>query len=253
MSGHSKWSTIKHGKAVTDARRGQLFTKLAKEIIVAAKVGGSDSEMNFRLRIAVQRAKDNNMPAANIDRAINKGTGGSGESDQMLECIYEGYGPKGVGVLLHALTDNKNRTVSDIRSTFTKMGGNLAQAGAVAWQFEQKGVISIINQKDLLEEISLIAIDAGANDVENVDDTLNIYSEVSHIESITNKLKQSNVKINSTEIDMIANNTVYLDDQSALQTLKLLDKLEDLEDVQKVFSNADFSDGIFEKYDQESN
>ena len=253
MSGHSKWSTIKHGKAVTDARRGQLFTKLAKEIIVASKVGGGDPEMNFRLRIAVQRAKDNNMPAANIDRAIKKGTGNSSESNQMAECTYEGYGPGGVGILLNALTDNKNRTVSDVRSTFTKMGGNLAQAGAVSWQFEQKGVISVTGEKNLLEEITLISIDAGANDVENIGETLNIYSDLSEIESIINNLKQSDVKINSTEIDMIATNTVYLDEKSALQTLKLLDRLEELEDVQKVFSNADFSDDIFDKYGQGSN
>ena len=254
MSGHSKWSTIKHGKAVTDARRGQLFTKLAKEIIIASKVGGGDPEMNFRLRIAVQRAKDNNMPAANIDRAIKKGTGNSDESDQMIECTYEGYGPGGVGILLNALTNNKNRTVSDVRSTFTKMGGNLAQSGAVSWQFEQKGVISVTEEKDSLEEITLISIDAGADDVENIDEsTLNIYSELSEIEPIINRLKEIDVKINSTEIDMIATNTIYLDDKSALQTLRLLDRLEELEDVQKVFSNADFSEEIFDKYGQGSN
>ncbi|MBN19275.1 MAG: YebC/PmpR family DNA-binding transcriptional regulator [Chloroflexi bacterium] len=250
MSGHSKWSTIKHGKAVTDAKRGQLFTKLAKEIIVAAKVGGGDPEMNFRLRIAVQRAKDSNMPAANIDRAIKKGTGSSNDSDQMIECTYEGYGPGGVGILLNALTDNKNRTVSDVRSTFTKMGGNLAQSGAVSWQFEQKGVVSIGGEKDILEEITLIAIDAGANDVENIGDTLNIYSDLSDTENIISSLKENNININSTVIDMIATNTVYLDEKAALQTLKLLDRLEELEDVQKVFSNADFSDDIFNKYGQ---
>ena len=151
MSGHSKWSTIKHGKAVTDARRGQLFTKLAKEIIIASKVGGGDPEMNFRLRIAVQRAKDNNMPAANIDRAINKGTGGAGESDQMLECTYEGYGPGGVGILLHALTDNKNRTFPEIKSIMAKNGGSLGELGCVNWMFEKKGLITISN-KEIDEE-----------------------------------------------------------------------------------------------------
>ena len=162
MSGHSKWSTIKHGKAVTDARRGKLFTKLTKEVIIAAKQGGSDLEMNFKLRMAVQRARDSNMPADTIDRAIKRATGEGEEGDQMVESTYEGYAPGGVAILMEVLTDNRTRTVSDIRSTLTKAGGTMANAGAVAWQFDQKGVVIADLGETDADDLALIAIDAGA-------------------------------------------------------------------------------------------
>ena len=177
MSGHSKWSTIKHKKAATDAKRGKLFTKLSKEIIVAAKQGGSDSEMNFRLRMAIQIAKDSNMPADNIERAVKKGSGEGSEADSMSEITYEGYGPGGVGIMLQTLTDNRNRTVSDIRSTLTRAGGNMAESGAVSWQFEQKGVIIIDVNESKSEEIALMAIEQGAIDFETYDGTLHIYTQ----------------------------------------------------------------------------
>jgi len=240
MSGHSKWSTIKHKKAITDARRGKLFTKLSKEIIVAAKEGGGDVEMNFRLRMAIQIAKDNNMPAENIERAVKKGTGESGENDVMVEITYEGYGPGGIGIMLQTLTDNKNRTVSDIRSTLTKAGGNMAESGAVAWQFDQKGVIVVDDKEESGEEIALVAIDAGADDFETYDGTLHVYTEPSHLEAIRTALSQNDANILSADISMIPTNPVMLESNKALQTLRLLDSLEDLDDVQKVYSNADF-------------
>ena len=211
MSGHSKWSTIKHKKAATDAKRGKLFTKLSKEIIVAAKQGGGDPEMNFRLRMAIQ-----------------------------LEITYEGYGPGGVGIMLETLTDNKNRTVSDIRSTLTRAGGNMAESGAVAWQFEQKGVIVVEVPEEEAEDMALIAIDAGADDFETYDGTLHIYSEPGSLEGIRTTLNQSEAAISSTELSLIPSSTIMLESTKAIQTLRLLDTLEELEDVQKVYSNADF-------------
>ena len=251
MSGHSKWSTIKHGKAVTDARRSQLFTKLAKEIIVAARHGGGSPDGNLRLRMAIQRAKDQNMPSDNIDRAIKRGTGEGSDQDQMAEVTYEGYGPGGTAIMLQTLTDNRNRTVSDIRSTLTKVGGNMAEAGAVAWQFEQKGVIVVEADEAQTEDLTLIAIDAGADDFEAFDSTLNIYSEPSALEEVRKVLAENNAVISSSEVSMLPTNTITLEPKEALQTLRLLDRLEELDDVQRVFSNADFPDEVLEEYGSE--
>ena len=251
MSGHSKWSTIKHAKAITDARRGKLFTKLTREIIVAARQGGGDPTMNIRLRMAIQKAKDANMPNDNIDRAVKRGTGEGSEQDQMVEFTYEGYGPGGVAIMLQTLTDNRNRTVSDIRSTLTKAGGNLAQSGAVAWQFEPKGIVVVSAEEEEAEEFALMAIDAGADDFETFDSTLQIYSPVESLEEIRQTLTETEASIVSSELSMIPNNTIVLDARAATQTLRLLDQLEELDDVQKVYSNADFPDEVLEQYRDE--
>ena len=248
MSGHSKWSTIKHGKAIVDARRAIVFTKLSKEIIIAARQGGGDPDMNFRLRIAVQKAKDSNMPAANIERAIKRGDGTDGSAVQMEELTYEGYGPGGTAILLQALTDNKNRTVSEVRSTFTKIGGSMAEAGAVAWQFEQKGVVVVNANEDQADELTMVAIDAGADDIETVDTTLHAYSAPSDMEEIRRTLAESGAEIESSELAMVPKNTIELDEKTAMQTLRLLDQLEELDDIQKVFSNADFPDETLAEY-----
>ncbi len=247
MSGHSKWSSIKHAKAITDARRGKLFTKLTKEVIVAAREG-PDPAANFRLRIAVQRAKDANMPVDTIERAIKKGSGTGSDQDQMVEAVYEGYGPGGSAILLHALTDNRNRTASDVRSTFTKSGANLAEAGSVAWQFESKGVVVVEADSDSAEELTLAAIDAGAEDFESEDSTLEIRSSPGALEDVRRALAEHDATIKSSELSMLPTNTVALDEGSATQMLRLLDKLEELDDVQRVFSNADFPDSALEKY-----
>ena len=252
MSGHSKWSTIKHQKASTDARRGQLFTKLTKEIIVAAKQGGGDTDSNFRLRIAVQKAKDGNMPNDTIDRAIKRGTGDGSGQDQMLEVVYEGYGPGGTAILLYAVTDNRNRTVSDVRSTFTKSGGNLSEAGAVAWQFEQRGVVVAQTDNGDAEEMALAAIDAGADDFETDASTLHVYSAPESLEEIRSVLSEQGASIRSSEMAMIPKSTVPLDERTATGALRLLDRLEELEDVQRVYSNADFPDSALEKYGREA-
>ncbi len=252
MSGHSKWSSIKHAKAITDNRRGKVFTKLAKEIIVVARQGGGDPDTNFKLRMAIQRGKDVNMPADTITRAIKKGTGESSEGTQMAEVLYEGYGPGGTAILLEALTDNRNRTASDVRSTFTKAGGNLAEVGAVAWQFAQRGVLVAETDAETAEDLAMVAIDAGADDFEADDATLLVYSPIESLEAIRRTLSEHDAVIRSSELSMMPNNTVQLNAKTAKQTLRLLDNLEDLEDVQRVYSNGDFPDDVLEEYGNES-
>jgi YebC/PmpR family DNA-binding regulatory protein len=249
MSGHSKWSTIKRQKGATDAKRGQLFTKLAKEIIVASKQGGSDTDANFRLRLAVQRARDNNMPMDNIDRAIKKGSGEGQDGVALAEITYEGYGPGGTAILIQALTDNKNRTVSEVRNAFVRSGLSMGEAGCVAWIFESKGVLSIHGDNVDSEELALVAIDAGADDVKVEDSSVEIYTAPEDFESVRKALEANDVKIDSGEVTMVPKNIVPLDETKAIQTLKFLDKLEDLDDVQHVYSNADFPDEALANYE----
>ncbi len=191
------------------------------------------------------------MPNDNIDRAIKRGTGEGGDADQMVEFIYEGYGPGGIAIILETLSDNKNRTVSDVRSTLTKAGGNLAQSGAVAWQFEQKGVVVVTADVEAAEEYTLVAIDAGAEDFDSFDSTLQIFSPPDVLEDIRSTLSENDANIVSSELSMIPTNTIALDQKTAMQALRLLDLLEDLEDVQRVYSNADFPDEALEAYQGE--
>lgn len=249
MSGHSKWSTIKHQKGITDARRGQLFTKLAREIAVAARQGGDNPEMNVRLRLAVQKARESNMPLDNVARAIKRGAGGGdGANDSLEEAVYEGYGPGGVAIMLHALTDNRQRTVSDIRSTFSKAGGGLGESGCVAWNFESQGVVTAEVDPKEGEELALVAIDAGAEDFKLEDEYLEIYASPENFEALRKAMQERGVKITSAELSMVPKTTVSLDTKTALQTLRLLDHFEDLDDIQKVFTNADFPDEALEQY-----
>ena len=251
MSGHSKWSTIKHGKAVTDARRGKLFTKLTKEVIIAVRENGPNPETNFRLRLAMQKAKDSNMPSTNVERAIKRANGDDSDGARMEEVTYEGYGPGGTAILLQALTDNRNRTVSDVRSTFTKLGGNLAEAGAVSWQFEQKGLIVVESNGDS-EDLTLVAIEAGADDFETIATSLHAYSLPGELENLRKALTDYGAEVTSTELTMLPINTVPLDDKTAKKALNLLDQLEELDDTQKVYSNADFTDEVLTTYGNES-
>ena len=252
MSGHSKWSTIKHAKGVNDARRGKLFTKLTKEIIVAVKQGGADPESNFKLRMAVQRAKDQNLPGDTIDRAIKRASGEGSDGAQMVETTYEGYGPGGIAILVEALTDNKNRTVSDVRSTLSKSGGNLANAGAVAWQFDQQGVIVAEADADTAEDLALAAIDAGAIDFDTDDGVVSFYSTPSDLEGVREALSAVGASLRSSELSMVPQNTVPLDEKEAARTLRLLDQLEDLDDVQRVYSNADFPEDALTEYSRQA-
>jgi len=247
MSGHSKWSTIKRQKGVTDARRGQIFTKLAREIIVAVRESGDNPESNFRLRLVIQKARDNNMPLDNIERAIKRGSG-KAEGATLVEMTLEGYGPSGVAILVQALSDNRNRTLQDVRNLFTRNGGNLGEAGCVAWLFDSRGLITVeANDRDA-EELALQAIDAGAEDVKVDNNYVEIYTRPTELEKVRQALEQNNIAVASAEISMVPKTTVELEEKVAMQTLRLLDKLEELDEVQLVSSNADFTDAILEKY-----
>jgi YebC/PmpR family DNA-binding regulatory protein len=247
MSGHSKWSTIKRQKGAADAKRGQLFTKLAREIIVAVREGGDNPEGNFRLRLVIQKARDNNMPLDNIERAIKRGSGHA-EGATLVEMTLEGYGPSGVAILVEALSDNRNRTLQEVRNLFTRNGGNLGEAGCVAWLFDSRGVITVETNGQDAEELALKAIDAGADDVKIEKDYIDIYTKSTDLEKVRKALEAEKIDIASSELSMIPKSPIELEEKVALQTLKLLDKLEELDEVQQVSSNADFSDAILEKY-----
>jgi YebC/PmpR family DNA-binding regulatory protein len=245
MSGHSKWSTIKRQKGANDAKRGALFTKVAREISVAARLGGGDPDANYRLRLAIEKARSVNMPADNIKRTIEKATGG-GDGDQYEEIVYEGYGPGGVAVLVEAQTDNRNRTAAEVRSVFTKSGGQLAGSGAVAWQFEPRGLITVARNGKDADEVALTAIDAGAEDVDTeADDAIEIYTTPGELESVRSALEGAGVLVDSAESTMIAKQTVELDAAKARQALRLVELLEDLEDVSRVTANFDIPEEVF--------
>ncbi len=247
MSGHSKWSSIKHQKGVTDARRGQLFTKLAREIIVAVREGGGNPEANFRLRLAIQKARDSNMPLDNIERAIKRGSGQT-EGANLVEMVLEGYGASGTAILVRALTDNRNRTLQDVRNIFSRHGGSLGESGCVAWLFDSLGLITVETNDLDAEELALQAIDAGAEDVKVENKYIEIYTKPEELEMVRTALEQKNLPVASAELSMVPKTMVELEEKAALQTLKLLDKLEELDEVQHVSSNADFPNSIVEKY-----
>jgi YebC/PmpR family DNA-binding regulatory protein len=247
MSGHSKWSTIKRQKGVADAKRGQIFTKLAREIIVAVREGGSNPEANFRLRLVIQKARDSNMPLDNIDRAIKRGSGQT-EGASLAEMVLEGYGPSGVAILVAALSDNRNRTLQDVRTIFFRHGGNLGESGCVAWLFDSRGVITVDAKEQDAQALVLEAIDAGAEDVKIENNYIEIYTRPEELEKVREALKQKNITVASAEVSRVPKTVIQLEEKAALQTLKLLDKLEELDEVQYVSSNADFPDSILEKY-----
>jgi YebC/PmpR family DNA-binding regulatory protein len=244
MSGHSKWSTIKRQKGANDAKRGAVFTKVAREIMIAARAGGGDPDGNFRLRIAMDKARSVNMPMDNIKRAIEKATG-AGEGVEFEEIVYEGYGPGGVAVLVEAATDNRNRTAADVRALFTKAGGQLAGSGAVAWQFEPRGLISVPKAGADPDEVALTAIDAGADDVDTDGESIEIYTSPGDLERIRKSLGDAGVSIDSAENAMVAKNTVEVDENRARQNLRLVEMLEDLDDVQRVTANFDIPEELF--------
>ena len=247
MSGHSKWSSIKHQKGAVDARRGKLFTKLTREIIVSVREGGSSTDTNFRLRLAVQKARDNSMPLDNIERAIKRGSGEMG-GESLVEMTLEGYGPGGAAIMVQALTDNRNRTVQEVRNIFTRGGGNMGENGCVSWIFDLKGLINVSTEGIDVDELSLQAIDSGAEDVVVGDGLIEIYTKHDELEMVRQALEAQEIKIDSAEQTLIPKTTAELDEKSALQTLRMLDKFEDLDEVQSVSSNADFSDEVIEKY-----
>lgn len=245
MSGHSKWHSIKHKKAAADARRGKIFNKLIKEISVAARLGGGDAESNPRLRTAIQTAKAANMPLDNIKRAIMKGTGEL-PGQHYESVIYEGYGPGGVAVMVEILTDNKNRTVAEIRHVFSKNGGNLGESGCVNWMFEKKGYLTVSRAEASEERLLEILVDAGAEDIKTEGDVLAISTPQESFETVKKALEDAGISMQSGELTLLAQNSVPLDGKRAEQTLKLMEALEDHEDVQNVYSNFDIDDTVME-------
>ena len=251
MSGHSKWSSIKHQKGVVDARRGKLFTKLTREIIVAVRDSGSNPDINIRLRLAIQKARDNNMPLDNIERAIKRGSGEL-EGTTLIEMILEGYGPGGAAILVQALSDNRNRVLQETRNIFSRGGGSLGENGSVTWLFDSKGLITVETNDLDIQELELQAIDAGADDVKVENAYVEIYTKPEEMEMVRTALEQDNISITSAELCMAPQTTLDLEDKTALQTLKLLHRLEELDEVQCVFSNVNFSDSVLEKFHQQA-
>lgn len=243
MSGHSKWSTIKRKKGAKDAERGRIFTRLIKEITVAARQGGGDETANSRLRSAIQAAKTANMPAKNIENAIKKGTG---ELPGVTydEVVYEGYGPAGVAIYLEAMTDNKNRTVAEIRHILSKHGGSLGENGSVAWMFEKKGVISVPASATTEDDLMLITLDAGAEDLEQEEDTFRVLTSPSAFEDVKTALEENGIEYDSAEITMEPSNTIAVEGKNAEQLLRLMDALEEHDDVQNIYSNFDIDDEV---------
>ena len=246
MSGHSKWSTIKHKKAAKDAKRGKIFTKLIKEITVAARMGGGDINANPRLRTAVLTARSNSMPSENIDRAIKKGTGEL-EGVTYEEIQYEGYGPGGVAIIAQVLTDNKNRTVSEIRRMFTKHGGNMGETGCVGWMFDKKGILTVDKSQVDEDRLMDIALDAGAEDVRDEGEVFEVVTQPEDFEKVKERLDREKVAIASGQVSLVPKNTVDVDAKNVEQVLKLSEELEDHDDVQNVAANFNIPDELMDK------
>jgi YebC/PmpR family DNA-binding regulatory protein len=246
MSGHSKWSTIKHKKAMTDARRGAEYTKLAREIQIAAREGGGDPDVNFGLRLAIDRAKSANMPSANIERAVKRGTGEDRDAASMEKIHYEGYAPHGVAVILNCITDNRNRTVADIRHVLTKHGGSMGQEGSVSWQFTRKSYFNIPCGSYSFDDVFEIAAESGADDVIEEEDYYEIIGPVESYKAIHDQLKNANISPEDSGLRMDPNQEVELSLDDTLQVMKIIDVLEELDDVQEVYSNLKITDEALE-------
>jgi len=246
MSGHSKWSTIKHKKAQTDARRGAAYTKLAREVQMAAREGGGDPDMNFGLRLAIDRAKNANMPSSNIEKAIKRGTGEDRDAASMEKIHYEGYAPHGIAVILSCITDNRNRTVADIRHVLTKSGGSMGQEGSVSWQFTRKSFFTIPCGKHTFDELFEIAAEAGADDVLEEDEYFEIIGPVESFKTIHDKLKEASIQIDNSGLRMDPNQEVELNLDDTLQVMKVIDVLEEHDDILEVYSNLRVDDQALE-------
>jgi len=248
MSGHSKWHNIKLRKGKQDAQRGKLFTKIAREIIVAAKEGGGSPDTNLRLRLAMQKARENSMPQDNIKRAIQRGTGETGESTNFEEITYEGYGPAGVAIMVSCLTDNRNRTVAELRNIFTKSGGNLGESGCVGWMFDARGLVQIQNGSADEDSVMMATLDAGAEDIRADGDTIEVLCQPEDLQKVRDAVTQAGIEYTSAEITMLPQSTVRVEDsKEAGRILRLMDALEDNDDVQQVYANFDIPDEILQE------
>ena len=245
MSGHSKWSSIKHKKAANDSKRGKLFSKLVKEITVAARTGGADPEMNPRLRTAISTARSGNVPNDNIEKALLRGTGEL-EDVEYEEISYEGYGPGGIALMIEVLTDNRNRAVAEVRHALTKHGGSMGERGCVSWMFEKRGLIAVGQENTDEDELFMVAAEAGADDIIPLGDTIEIITPFEAFDSVRTAVEEAGVQIEVAEISMIPQNTVELDGKEAERVIRLMEALEDSDDVQKVYANFDIPDEILE-------
>jgi len=248
MSGHNKWSKIKRQKGIEDAKKGQIYTKLTKEIIMAAREGGADLESNFKLKLSVQKARDSSMPKDNIERAIERGSKGN-EGAILEELTLEGFGPSGTAILVDTICDNRNRIVQEIRNVFNKQGGTMGSAGSVAWLFDKKGIITLDAEGKDPDEVTLLAIDAGAEDVKIEDGSIEIYTKPTELEVVKKNLEKSKLVATSAELAKIPKTFIDVEEKAAIQTLKLLERMEELDDVQKVYSNVNFTDKVLEKFE----
>ncbi|MFN2149932.1 MAG: YebC/PmpR family DNA-binding transcriptional regulator [Anaerolineales bacterium] len=242
MSGHSKWSTIKRKKAANDAKRGAIFTRLAREIAIAAREGGGDIETNFALRLAVDKAKDNNMPKDNIERAIRRGTGEDKEGAAFEQVMYEAYGPHGVAILVDVVTDNRNRTVAELRHTLTRAGGNMAEAGSVAWQFRRSAYFYLPTDGVDKDRVFEVAVEAGADDVVIDDDEIEIFAPVEFFKEIGDQLHAAGIQPEEAGLRMLPNVELQLNGEQTVKVMRLIEDLEDLDDVQEVYSNLDVTE-----------
>jgi YebC/PmpR family DNA-binding regulatory protein len=248
MSGHSKWHNIRLKKGKADLQRGKLFTKMAREIIVAAKEGGGNPDANLRLRLAIQKAREMSMPQDNIKRAIQRGTGESGEAANYDEITYEGYGPAGVAVLVACLTDNRNRTVAELRNIFSKSGGNLGESGCVAWMFDAKGLVQIPADKSDEDTVMMATMDAGAEDIKVEEDTIEVTCAVEDLSKVKDAVTEAGIEFTSAELTMIPQSTVAVEGaKEAGQILRLMDALEDNDDVQRAYANFDIPEEILQE------
>ncbi len=251
MSGHSKWATIKRKKGAADAKRGQVFTRLTREIVMAARAGGGDADSNFRLRLAVERARAQNMPKENIERAVRRGSGADKEGVVFEEVFYEGYGPHGVALMIECVTENRNRTVAEIRHILTKCGGNMGEAGSVGWQFSRQAYFALSAEGVNFDDVFMLAAEGGAEDVTEDDGLIEITAPAEFFKALIDQLRAANIQPEEAELRMAANQEMELDQDDSLQVLRCIETLEELDDVQNVFSNLHISDEVMAALESE--
>lgn len=249
MSGHSKWSTIKRKKGAADAKRGQLFTRLAREIVMAAREGGGDPDTNFKLRLAVDKARANNMPKENVERAIRRGTGEDKEGSAIEEVFYEGYAPHGIALMIQVVTDNRNRAVADVRRVLTRANGHLGAEGSVSWQFQRQAYFALHSPARSPEEIFEMAVEAGADDVITGDDMIEIIAPVEAFKAVSDRLAEAGVTPDEAELRLEAASKIPLPPDEAVQVMKVIEQLEELDDAQRVYSNLDVTDEVVAAYE----
>ena len=250
MSGHSKWSTIKRKKGAADTKRGQIFTRIARDITVAAREGGGDPDANFALRLAVDKGRAANMPKDNIERAIQRGLGNTGDGAQLEDISYEVYGPGGSALIVQVLTDNRNRAASEVRRIITRAGANLASAGSVAWMFEKRGIFTIPVKDKSAEELELELIDAGVDDIQQEEEHIEAYVAPEHLRPVREEMQKRHLQIENAEVTLIAKNNAEVSTEDAVKTLQLVEQLEELDDVQKVITNLNITDQVMAEFEK---